>query len=412
MQEGSEKVSVGFPIDDGSYETWMQSIHSHPVLGREYLRAQQMHELIVREGDKMLEDVRFGRFRRRIYEPSDLSVQQLDETFRDKAAYLRMREKLLLLEYAGPVFDRFEQESRIEWTSNPIRLIEAAFAANGSDRLSRQRRIRGLTNYMVTSMLLDMGPDVSSAKIDDGFVLMLDTFIGQFFHKNKSEDFNWAAALDPDQSLLAQEVRYAVNEPPDLSGVPSGLVIRSRTTTSRFVDARDGRLIPVILMTGLKDDFDMIVKVIRKGTRPEVEKDMRRFTLIIPRPEDFRQVESRFKSVVSKPPFSIRGDVENISGKSGSARTNSATSDHYRAVRYILDYADPKSGKTVPIEVNLQLLQDFANTIFSDTDVRHSWYRFTQLYPSYLPFVRPRFIFGVDFREGSVDHSKMLAALR
>lgn len=396
-------------IDDESFEQWMQSIHAHPVLSEEYVHMQRLHQLLQRDGPSIPPEVRFGRLYQLIYRPSDYSASTLDRMFRRCSSRQKSEDRYLIDKYVGKKVERLKSESRIKYTFDPLKLVQVAFGPKGDDHLSRQRRLMALQQYITARILLDIDQSSSEIDVGDQFQDFLELLGERLFNRNSSDPLHWAALVETTEKRTVHDAKYLVGSPVVLTE-RSGFDWEVDDTYCRFVDGKDGEHLPVILDDRVKDDTSTALKVIRKGTRVGDEFDQLAFTLVVMSVKHLKMVEERFEAAVSAAPFSIR-QREDLMKDEGGKRLNPASSDKFLVIRYILDYQDPRSGRTVTVEVNLQLLRDYLNTLYSRTDLRHPQYRFKQLCMSYFPFRYPRYMFGIDWREGSRDYCEMLAAL-
>lgn len=397
-------------IDDETYEEWMRSIHGHPVLSQEYLAMQQIHLLLQREGRSIPSEVRFGRLYQQIYRPSDYSASTIDRMFRRSSTRLKSEDRFLIEKYASGKVERLKSESGIRFTFDPLRLINVTFGVNGDDHLSRQRRVLSLQQYIMTRLLLDIDQTSSEIDVGEQFEELLATLSERLFNKNESSPLNWAARLQVNRNRMVAEARYRVNGEMTVPQAEEGFEWRLDRTYCRFMDGEGGEAIPVILDDRVKDDMSTALKVVRKGTLVTEECDQLAFTLVVMVPEHLAILDKLFTEATSKPPFSIR-ERDDLFQKKAVQRANPVSSDDFLVIRFVITYVNPRTNKTVSVEVNLQLLRDYLNGLYSETNVRHTQYRFRQLCLSYFRFRYPRFVFGVDFRDDSSDYKDMLADL-
>jgi|GEM_PF-3663409 len=399
-----------YVIDDTSYETWMRSILAHPILGTEY---SLMYEMFRRQPEyaHVPDASRFGRMYQDIYRPSDNSSVSLEERFRQQAARLKEEDPNLVEIYAKPRKYKLKSESRAAMMCNPFKLLSTAFGSNGDDLLSRGRRVESLARFIISRRLLHQHENgESEAVVDDQCEEIFDLVIERLFHENASDPIQMYAMLDPNQRLLARKVQYEIGAKMNPVRPPRGLKCRHYDSTCRYVIGDEGSLLPCIFDDDAKGDVSTVLKEIRKATLSEHEKDKRRFLVVVMNEDHMRQVRQRFEEIVCQHPFRI-AEVENLYENLGEKRHNVASSRHFLAVRYILEFSLP-NGKVVPVEACFQLALDHANTQFSRTDARHELYRLKQLCKGYFPFRYPRFLFGVDFRLDSKEYARLVQALR
>lgn len=397
-----------FKIQDGDFDEWIGSITANPVLGPEYAKMFEMQRRLER-GDhaSASPDVRYGRLYQEVYEPSDLSIRAVVRGLRMAAARLRTFDRLLLVEHAPKEFmGRLTSESRVAHTFSPIDLINTAFHPRGTDRLSRRRQIEAIPRYLMSRMLFWVSEIESEIDVGEQAEAAFDTIIQRLFVQSESSRLFLRVWLDPNDSLRCKKLTYGLDACPMPEPHPDW-VEQTHEIDCRFLFV-DGRWIPVIFDDRVKDDFATITKVMRKGVPLVQQVDKRGLTIIALTAEDLATLEEAFRMAVSIAPFSIR---EPPHGRPGVVDpTNPYSSLDFKARRYELDFK-LEDSTTVPVEANLQLGQHYADTLFSRTQARHSVYRLNQLCDQYLPFRFPRFICGVDFREGSAHRKKMLHKL-
>lgn len=398
-----------FKILDGDFDEWIGSIRANPVLGPEYARMLEMNRRLER-GDhgSVSPDVRFGRLYQEIYEPSDLSIRAVVSGLRMAAARLKTFDRLLLVEHVPKEFvGRLTSESRVAHTFSPIDLIDTAFHPRGTDRLSRRRQLEAFPRYLMSRMMFWVSEIESEVDVGEQAEEAFDTIIQRLFVQSESGRLFLRVWLDPKDNLRCKRLTYALDAFP----VPephSVWVEQTHEIDCRFLLV-DEQWIPVIFDDRVKDDFATITKVMRKGVPLVQQVDKRGLTIIALTPEDLVTLEEAFQVAVSIAPFSIlefpHGRPETVVDP-----TNPYSSLDFKARRYELDFRY-SGGVTVPVEANLQLGQHYADTLFSHTPARHSVYRLNQLCDQYFPFRFPRFICGVDFREGSAHRQEMLNKL-
>ncbi len=398
-----------YKILDDSYEDWIKSINAHPVLGPEYQKMLLMHHLL--EGsDHPSEspDVRFGRFYQSVYEPSDSSIRSVVRGLRMASARLKTFDRLLLVEHAPKEFlGRLSSESRVAHTFSPVDLIDTAFSPRGADRLSARRQREALPRYIMSRMLFWISEVESEIDVGEQAEDAFDTIIQRLFAPGESSRLFLRVWLDPNDDLRCKKLAYALDACP----VPEhrlDWVEQTHEIDCRFLLVNDRR-IPVIFDDRVKDDFATTIKVMRKGVPLVQQVDKRGLTIIALTSEDLGILEESFQVAVNIAPFSVR---EPPHGRPESVvdPTNPYSCIDFKARRYELDFKLP-NGTRVPVEANLQLGQHYADTLFSHTAARHSVYRLNQLCDQYFPFRFPRFICGVDFRDGSANRKKMLNKL-
>lgn len=401
------------PIDDESYESWMQSIMDHPILGHEYLCMQQAHQALpALNAGRIEDDERFGGVYQDIYGWSRCSSVTLGWLFRGKAARLQEADRALVNEFARHMSGRLESESRVWNASNPARLLQHAFKTTGDDILSRKRRVEAIPRYIMSRLLFEIDQTESEVDVSDQADDILQEFMARMFTDRKSKVIHFYPFLNEGNHYLAnRDLAWNVGEepqPPD--NVLLGHVSEHVPTNCRFLEDDQGEM-PGILHDRVKGDFSSGLKMLRKGTRHQDEFDKRALTIVVMNEDHLRRVDALFRAAMVNEPFSIHNRQDYYDPEVSKKRRNPDSSMDYLAIRYILMYWDERKGKTVPVEANIQLVADHANTKYSRCDARHTWYRFKQLCRSYFPFRYPRFVFGVDFRAGSSDYNKMLSDL-
>ncbi len=400
-----------FPIRDGDYEEWIASIDAHPILGPEHQRMREVYDrLCSGEHQSAPPDVRFGRLYQQVYEPSDYSVQVIDRYFRMAAARLKTFDKWVVGEHVPDDFlGKLDSESRVANTFSPIGLLESAFQQRGDDILSLRRRFEALPRYIISRLIFAVGEVESEVDVGEQAEDAFEQVIKSMFKANRSSRIFLRGWVDPANSMLCRQLAFGMTDYP-LSSPRAGLEERTYETACRFLWGRKPR--PVIFADRVKDDFSTVLKIIRKGQALVKQIDKRGFTIIAMTREDLDSLDASFAATMARPPFVIRERVSNLDLARRVDETNPYSSDDFRAIRYVLDFTEPRRGEVVPVEANLQMGQHFMDTLFSRTGARHKSYRLMQLCDQYFPFRFPRFICGVDFREGSADRERLFAGLR
>lgn len=403
-------ILSSWPIDDENYADWIASICAHPVLGLEYGRLLEMGSLLASDAHRNVPPaVRFGRFYQQVYEPSDQSAQVIDRSLRMAAARLKVHDRLLTTEHFPVEFvGKVSSESRVANTFSPTDLIDTALHARGEDPLSRRRQIEAIPRYIMARLMFAVSEVESEVDVGEQAEDAFDTIMHRLFAAGRSGNLFLRAWLDERRAYRCGRLTYALEACPLPEPEQPGYQQRTHEIVCRFMYF-EGSLYPVLFDDRVKDDFSTALKMMRKGVPLIRQIDKRGLTIIAMSAEDLIRLEQAFKVAVSVAPFSIR---ERPHGQPGVVvdPSNPYSTLDFKARRYELDFrlAD---GTVVPVEANLQQGEHFIDTLFSRTSARHSVYRLNQLCDQYFPLRFPRFVCGVDFRDGSADRQKLLDKL-
>lgn len=304
----------------------------------------------------------------------------------------RLLEDLVKNFFPTPYQKQLEMTSDIDTENNPLRLLRLC-CGTGSDVLSERRRFEArrlltLAQLLFESRLFGHGPDDlerDMSRLDDDLKL-------HFFLPFQSVSYKIVAEL-------SSRNRYRVR--------PDGLVVkplgpkdtRLHSTATRRVlptDMRfiyvDGRKIPVYYETRIK--VDAIWKSIRKSQRHTFTLgDLCGVQFVFTDERDLLAGVDHLRRTIVREPGCYFGDVSNMARAGIADENNLHSAAEYRARKYF----GYKYGRI--FEIQIKLLRDWLNELFSRGDENHNLYRLRTFQDDLFPRLFPTSLYHLDWQD-------------
>ncbi len=389
-------------LNDQSEETWNETILTHPVLGPELINMQLLYSLIAKgKARSMDERLWFGELYQQVYGPSRYGSEMLHRRAKQEASRLKSAEAELVRYFVGSYETKLKGESRVSSMFNPIDLCKTALAMNGSDEISRRRRLEAKTRFIAARLLLHIDHVDSEIDIGRQAERLVSTLIDLLFVKDKSLDLLMLLVQDPQNAHRISQIHWNVDGRP-LPHQAEGMIVKPDDIPCRFMQRPDGTHTPIILDDRVKDDTSRMLKMIRKGQPLKDLQDKCGYTLVVLDDNDEGIVFSRLEKCCQQSPFKI------LEIKVGSLRDeNPDSAKEYKTHRLIVQYNDQESGMEIVAEINVQRAKTFFDATYSRAPENHDYYRFRQLCGGYFLFRFPQFAYGIDWRDGSVQRKAL-----
>lgn len=408
-------------FDDESYEAWEMSIRRHPILGDEFSKMEALGQRLEQHPITGARDPRnwYGRHYQTVFGPSRYSAEQVYRQFMISAARCRFEDVHLVKEFLQPIRRHLRGESRVMNTYDPIDLLNVWSVSAAADLISRQARVEALVRFVMARRLVHIDEIDSEIDVGGQESRIIRDLTERLFVEGESRDLLIRAILSRAKGYQIASWRFVTSEAdpytPEETEVAVGMaaappgespfIFKHERVPSR-VAVINGSERRYLIDDRVKSDYSTGQKEIRKGRPMSEEIDKCGIHLVAYDEEALGELQAKIEKELQKPPFRIRRMIENLTRDEPLKVGNGSSNSEFKAIRYELEYDDSRAtGVMRPLELNLRRVVDFLNDAVSLSTGRHEVYRYRQLRLAYFPFRFPRFLHGIDWREGS-DHDR------
>lgn len=304
----------------------------------------------------------------------------------------RLLEDLLKNFFPKPYQKQLEMTSDVESENDPLRLLRLCCGV-GSDVLSERKRFEARRLLTLAQLLFESRLfGNSSDDLDRDMSRFDDDLKKHFFLPRKSASFKIVAMLSPQDA-------YRVR--------PNGLVVtplgsrdthlhstaerRVLTTDMRFIYT-NGQEIPVYYETRVK--YDAVWKLLRKSQRhTSTLGDLCGVQFVFRTEQELLAGVDHFRRATVREPGCYFGDVSNMARAGVADENNLHSAAEYRARKYF----GYKFGRI--FEIQIKLLRDWMNELFSRGDENHNLYRLRTYQDDLFPRLFPTSLYHLDWQD-------------
>lgn len=387
-----------------AYGGWVSQMETHPILGEEYRRMQELHGFVMASISSLPEARMFSEAYQRVYGPSRYGWEVLFRRFGQLKAQLATEERAIGSSLLLPVQFRLQPNSQVAATTNPLALLRMAMAPFSADALVLRGQIEATAQFILTRLMLAV--DETESEVDSGETMRyaLNWIAEQFFVPGQSGTLYYAARLNDMRRPTV--IHTSLDKFPSLDGDH----IHYGAPPVRYVRCGD-LTIPAMLDDRIKTDFMSVLKMVRKGVWAREQYDKHGVTLTVAGAEEADQLARGIHRMLHERGCDV---VEAVIDQAPGRAIDSGNPDSdpdFRARRLVFRLPACALG-VITVEVNIQCLEEHLVATISHSKANHDMYTVLRYHATHFPWRFPQFVYGVDWKADSDDWGRIKAWIR